>query len=67
VGRTGTRYKIKYQAQSIDRYFERIIDSVKDLSEVAAGRSEIIDRSMPEFLMALDACQMIWLVIRGKL
>lgn len=67
MGRTGTRYKIKYQAQSIDRYFERIIDSVKDLSDVAAGRSEIIDKSMPEFLMALDACQMIWLVIRGKL
>jgi hypothetical protein len=67
VGRTGTRYKIKYQAQSIDRYFERIIDSVKDLSDVAAGRSEIIDRTMPEFLMALDACQMIWGVIRGRL
>lgn len=60
MGRTSTRYKIKYQAEQIDRYFGRIIDSASFLVDLTEGRSELVNDTMPLFMVGLNECQKLW-------
>ena len=67
MARTSTRYKIKYQAEQIDRYFGRIIDSAEMLDGLTEGRSPLINDTMPLFMMGLNECQRLWARIRQEL
>lgn len=60
MGRTSTRYKIKYQAEQIERYFVRIMDSAEMLDSLTEGRSELVKDTMPLFMVGLEECQKLW-------
>lgn len=67
MARTSTRYKIKYQAEQIDRYFGRIEDSAQFLVDLTEGRSELVNDTMPLFMVGLNECQKLWRRIKQGL
>ena len=67
MARTSTRYKIKYQAEQIDRYFGRIVDSAGFLVELTEGRSELVNDTMPLFMVGLNECQKLWTRMKQEL
>jgi hypothetical protein len=62
-----TRNKILYQSVQIDRYFDRIEDSMKVIDEYAQGRSKLIEASFPVLLESLEISRGLWEKIRGEL
>lgn len=67
MARTSTRYKIKYQAEQIDRYFGRIIDSASFLVDLTEGRSNLVNDTMPLFMVGLNECQKLWARMKQEL
>lgn len=67
MGRTSTRYKIKYQAEQIERYFHRIEDSAMVLDKLCADRNPDVVKALPLFMAGLDVCRKLWETLRKTL
>lgn len=67
MAQRSTRNKIKWQAEQIDRYFERIYDSLRLIEEMSQERVSDINAVVPVIMTGLITCQEVWEKLRERL
>jgi hypothetical protein len=67
MARTSTRYRIRYQGEQIERYFLKILDSLQMIEELALERSDVINQTIPIFVLGVNECQKLWDRIKAEL